>query len=383
MRVLERAFVRGLASFLRGDEDLLQVLLGPRQVGKTTTTLDWFLRKYPNQYIYINADEWLVPSPDQLVEVWQEAIRQKKILILDEIHRVPQWDRTLKGLWDRQHREKRGMKIVVLGSSSLEVQAGLQESLAGRFRLTYVPHWSFTESSNHFGLTLDQYLNFGGYPGSYRYLKDARIWRSFVRDSILHAVLERDILANHTVKNPALFRQAFELLATLPGQEISFTKLLGNLQSKGNVEVVQHYIKLFEGAYFFKALQKYSKNGIRKRLSAPKILPLAPAVAVGGSGVGALDESRGRIFESVVGATLMRSTEELTYWREGNAEVDFIAGAGKRTFAIEVKSGAKPKLRRVGFDLLQKQYPKIVPVFITEQNFASFDADPLQFLGAI
>jgi predicted AAA+ superfamily ATPase len=212
-------------------------------------------------------------------------------------------------------------------------------------------------------------------------VKDPIQWRDYIRHSILDTVIEKDILLNHKVKSPSLFRQAFDLLISYPAQEISYTKLLGQLQDKGNTDLIKGYIKLFEGAFLIKSLDKFSTNKIKKRTSSPKILPLCPAFSyiseMGDYG----SEMKGHVFETMVGAVLVRTGFELYYWREGQHEVDFVLKFGKKIWAIEVKSGRRKKME--GLNQFVAKFSQVIPIVITLENYPLLENNPLRFLGVI
>lgn len=201
-----------------------------------------------------------------------------------------------------------------------------------------------------------------------------------MKNSIVSTVVEKDILQFSKVRNPALFRQAFEMLISYPAQEISYTKLLGQLQDRGNVELIKHYISLYEGAYLIKTLEKYSAKAIKVKSSSPKIIPLAPALVFLPIRSDFSPEERGRAFEALVGAQLLRTGEELFYWREGNSEVDFVLKKGRALWAIEVKSGRKRNAS--GLDNFTRIYSNARAVVITVDNYSSFERDPMAFFGA-
>lgn len=377
----ERPFVTHIEKRLSADQPLIQVLVGPRQVGKTTG-MRQLLARYPKNNHYANADDLLVTDRTWLLEQWQKALLlgDSTLLIIDEVQKIPNWSETLKSLWDKNpHR----LRVVVLGSSSLQIQSGLTESLAGRFELTRIHHWTFTELNHCFGYDLDRFLLFGGYPGSVPYEDDYDRWYAYLKDSIVEAVIGKDILLNRKVGNPALFRQAFEILCQYPAQEISYTKLLGQLQDRGNTDLIKYYIELFAGAFLIYPLEKYSAKGWLTRSSSPKILVACPALYTMTAGPGVLKDldRRGRVFELAVGAQLLQLPGELFYWREKNAEVDFIYRYQGKLFAIEVKSGRKKTAKGLG--VFMKQFPDACPVILTTDNFPLFSEDPKKFLAAL
>jgi predicted AAA+ superfamily ATPase len=266
---------------------------------------------------------------------------------------------------------------VVLGSSSLEIQKGLSDSLTGRFQLTPAYHWNFEETAKFKKISFDEYLKYGGYPGSYGFINKSD-WYDYIKNSIINTVVEKDILQYQHIKNPSLFRQAFELLISYPAQEISYTKLLGQIQDKGNVDLIKGYIKLYEGAFLIKTLEKFSANKIKIKLSSPKILPLAPCLyqlSINGDYSGA---EKGRVFEALVGAQLVRTGMDLYYWRVGNDEVDFILKNGRHIFAIEVKSGRRDSKKAL--EKFKTLFPSSKRVFISYEDYFTFEKDPYLYL---
>jgi predicted AAA+ superfamily ATPase len=374
----ERSFVSLLEQRLGGDSPLIQVLVGPRQVGKTTGVRQ-LLDRFQNPFFYANADGVLVSDRSWLLEQWQKALAlgEGALLVVDEIQKIPNWAEGIKAFWDARPGQ---IRVLLLGSSSLQLQSGLTESLAGRFELMRVYHWTFAEMHAAFGHALERYLSFGGYPGAVRFEEDLERWYAYMKESIVEAVIGKDILQNRRVANPALFRQAFEILCHYPAQEISFTKLLGQLQDRGNTDLVKYYIELYGGAFLLYALQKYSAKEWLARSSTPKMLPACPALYTMASGK--MDENdpeqRGRVFELAVGAELIQFTGELFYWREKQAEVDFVFKSHGKLYAIEVKSGRKKSAK--GLDAFVEKFPNARRIVITPENFQHFSQERLAFL---
>lgn len=381
MSSYERAFVAQLEKRLSGAPPLIQVLVGPRQVGKTTG-LRQLLARIPGSSHYANADDLLVTNRSWLLEQWQKALLlgDGTLLVVDEIQKIANWSEAIKSLWDAHPRR---LRVVLLGSSSLQIQSGLTESLAGRFELTRIYHWTFSELKDAFGYDLERYLLYGGYPGSVEFEGDEDRWYAYLKDAIVEAVIGKDILQNRKVANPVLFRQAFEILCRYPAQEISYTKLLGQLQDKGNTDLVKYYLQLYAGAFLIYSLEKYSAKGWLTRTSSPKILAACPALYTMTAGPRALadPEQRGRVFELAVGAELLQLPGELFYWREKNMEVDFVYRYQSRLYAIEVKSGRKKSSK--GLAAFVKHFPEASPVILTPDNFPKLSEDPKKFLATL
>lgn len=359
----------------------MQVLAGPRQVGKTTGVRQLIAQSvFPSHYA--NADDVLVSDRSWLLHQWQQALMlgEGALLVIDEIQKVPNWSETLKALWDGRSMP---LRVLLLGSSALRLAMGASESLAGRFELLRVHHWTFAELCTAFGYDLERYLAFGGYPGAVALEDEPDRWYAYMKDAIVEAVISKDLLQNRRVTNPALFRQAFELLCAYPAQEISYTKLLGQLQDRGNTDLIKHYIELYEAAFLLHALQKYSAKAWLSRASSPKILPACPALHSMATGLTDVTdaERRGRAFELAVGAELKQQPGDLTYWRERDNEVDFVYRYRDCLYAIEVKSGRKKSGR--GLDAFCSRAPGARRVVITPDNFPQFSEDPAGFLGRV
>lgn len=381
----QRPFVAQLAQRLQTESARIQILIGPRQVGKTTGVRQ-FLAQSARKARYANADDLLVTDRNWLLEQWQQALLlgEGALLVIDEIQKVPNWPETIKALWDKQaHQHPQPLRVLLLGSSALRIQAGATESLAGRFELLRVYHWTFSELEAAFNYDLDRYLTFGGYPGAVEFEHDPDRWYAYMKDAIIEAVIGKDILQNRTVARPALFRQAFEILCHYPAQEISYTKLLGQLQDKGNVELVKHYISLYAGAFLVFALEKYSAKAWLTRGSSPKMLPACPALynMTRTARAADTDEARGRLFELAVGAEVAQQPGALFYWRDRDAEVDFVYRDRDEVYAIEVKSGRKKSAK--GLDAFVRQVPHAARVILMPDNFAQFSANPRHFLARV
>ncbi len=377
MKEITRSFTIELTARLKEKGALIQAVLGPRQVGKTTGVKQC-LASLRAKSLYVSADNLLAAHPEWLLGHWQKALLLPtgSILVIDEVQKVDRWQEVLKDLWDNQNSTR--LRVVILGSSSFEIQQGLNESLAGRYEILRVRHWSAAESEK-LGVAFDQYLVQGGYPGSYRLMKNAPRWQAYMRDAILENVLNKDIFRLRPLSKPVLFRQFLEIIRAYPCQEISYNKMLGQLQDKGNVELVKNYLFLLECAFLYKGLEKYSRKEHLKKGSSPKILPLCPALCTYEGSLKAWrdPDKRGRLFEVLVGSILQQLPGRLYYWRERNEEVDFVY-EGERTFAIEVKSGKKGKAG--GLTAFVAQYPDAVAVVIDRENYSKFEENPEGFL---
>jgi predicted AAA+ superfamily ATPase len=335
----------------------IQVLAGPRQVGKTTLARQ-LIEILSMPCHYVSADEPTLQDRTWLAQQWDLARvktgtsqpRQEVLLVVDEVQKVEGWSETVKRLWDEDSAAGLPLKLVLLGSSSLLVQRRLTESLAGRFEVIPVAHWSYPEMRERFRTTLDQYLLFGGYPGAAPLIGDERRWSSYIRDSLIETTVSRDILLVNRVDKPALLRRLFGLVCEYSGQILSYQKMLGQLQDAGNTTTLAHYLDLLESAGLAVGLAKYAPGRVGRRGSSPKLLVLNTALmtAQGGPDLQALPQDPcawGRVVETSVGAHLVNTSRdqqvEVLYWLDRNHEVDFVLCRGDAVVAIEVKSSAR------------------------------------------
>lgn len=350
-----RPQAKTLAARLIEPRRFIQVVAGPRQVGKSTL-VQQATDTLAQPVRHASADEPTLRGTDWIAQQWEAARLtiagpEGAVLVLDEIQKIPAWSETVKRLWDEDTRARRPLKVVLLGSAPLLIAQGLTESLAGRFETIAVSHWSLPEMRAAFGWSVDEFVYYGGYPGAAPLIGEPERWRRYVADSLIETSISRDVLLLTRVDKPALLRRLFELACRYSGQVLSYTKMLGQLQDAGNTTTLAHYLSLLAGAGMVCGLPKYAGDVARSRGSSPKLQVLNTALMTVMSGM-SLEEARadrefwGRLVESAVGAHLanaaMRGENTLHYWREGNQEVDFIVLAGQRLTAIEVKSGRAP-----------------------------------------
>ncbi len=347
----------------------IQVLYGPRQVGKTTIVTQ-YLEKTALPSHFAAADS--VPAGNQswIAQQWETArikLRQsgkaEGIIIIDEIQKIDNWSEQVKKEWDDDTRNKLQLKAILLGSSRLLIQKGLTESLAGRYEASYVGHWSFAEMKAAFGFTEAQYVFFGGYPGAAALIDDEPRWKNYVLDALIETSISRDILMLTRVDKPALMRKLFEIGCEYSGQILSYNKIVGQLQDAGNATTLAHYLRLLDTAGLLAGIEKFSPDIIRQRASSPKFQVYNTALLSAQQPytfeeLRSQPEKWGRWVESAIGAHLLNySIQEkfqVFYWRHQNDEVDFVISNGKTVVGLEIKSGRSRSIS--GMDAFKKQF---------------------------
>lgn len=352
----KRAEYQVITRRLKEPRRFVQVVMGPRQVGKSTVVKQ-VLKDLDAPYMFYSADNVPATNGGWISNCWA-AVRSlmssngwnNVVLVIDEIQKIANWSEVVKKEWDDDTFYDRDIRVLLLGSSRVLLERGLSESLAGRFEEIRMSHWSFREMNECFGVTLDQYIYYGGYPGAAFLYDDLDRFRQYIQSSIIDATINKDILMDTPISKPALLRQTFELGAAYSGNLLSLNKMLGMLQDAGNAATLAGYINLLNESGLLCGLQKFGVDMARRRASIPKLQvynnalktlysPLSFEQAI------ADRKAWGHIFESGVGAYLICQAFarrfEVFYWREKNDEVDFVLRKNEAVVAIEVKSNAE------------------------------------------
>lgn len=342
-----------LKSRIEEPRRFIQVVVGPRQVGKTTMVKQ-VLESIDIPFHHATADGVPASQLAWISEMWETARAKMKasgyseyLLVIDEIQKIQGWSEVVKREWDNDYFNGVNLKVVLLGSSRVLLEKGLADSLAGRFEQIRMSHWTLPEMQEAFGFTTEQFIYYGGYPGAATLIDDYDRWSQYIESAIVDATINKDILQNNIVSKPALLRQSFELGAAYSGQELSLTKVIGQLQDAGNTTTISSYLKLLSDAGMLSGLQKFANDVARKRASAPKFQVHNSALRSIYSNL-TLEEATvlpkewGRFYESAVGAHIVSQAfvdrYEVFYWRQGNDEVDYIIQKKEKLLAIEVKS---------------------------------------------
>ncbi|HLB42581.1 MAG TPA: ATP-binding protein [Gammaproteobacteria bacterium] len=384
---------------LREARRFIQVLVGPRQVGKTELARQLMdTLSVPSHYA--TADSPTLHETSWIEQQWSigrkllnEKPSQSALLVLDEIQKIPGWSEVVKRLWDEDKARKTALKVLLLGSSPLLLQHGLSESLAGRFEISYLMHWSYAEMKAAFKCNLEQYIFFGGYPGAVDLIDDPLRFANYINESLVETTLSRDILLLTRVDKPALLRRLFYLACHYSGQIFSFQKMLGQLQDAGNASTLAHYLDLLSGAGMVTGLAKFAGTKIRQKASSPKLQVFNTALMTSQTHYTLAEAQNdpafwGRLVESAVAAHLINACKgtkiEVFYWRERGQEVDFVLQYGKTLVAIEVKSSLR-KESLPGMQTFAQRFKPSYQLLVGEQGMSleQFFLTPIQALVSI
>lgn len=374
----QRQHLNILTSRMAEPRRRMQIVMGPRQVGKSTL-VGQFTEATSVPFDFFAADSVNPFDTSWIPNKWQQArmrmdihSEQEHILAIDEVQKIKGWSEQVKKEWDEDSRNHRNLKVILLGSSRLLLQKGLEESLEGRFETIKMGYWDWQEMHEAFGFSMDEYVYFGGFPGLAPDIQDEDRWRNLMEDSIISPILTRDILEVEEIRNPALLRQVFELACIESAKELSLTKMQGTMNC-GTVPTIKNYLDILNKSMIVQPLQNYSSSIVKEKQSVPKMQVFNNAFR-NRFGTFSFDEARvdpaewGRLVESAVGAHLanrsMMDDYELFYWRnERRQECDYVLRKGQALVAIEVKSGSVDKT--VGFEKFKEQFAdKVTAAFI-------------------
>ena len=358
MAEFRRPVVSTLVSRMNETRRYIQMLIGPRQTGKSTAIRQALEQvDLPRHIALASIDS---SSRDWLRAQWVQARNlvtpdsPSALLVIDEVQLVDQWSAAVKELWDEDAWSGIDLRVMLSGSSSPLMQKGLTEGLTGRFEVIRSTHWSFAECRVAFVYTLDEFLHFGGYPGSAPLRQDQQRWLAYMNDSVIDPSIAKDVIALDAVRKPALMRKLFQIGAPYSGQELSYRKILGQMDDAGNTTTIAHYLDLLGSAGLLRGLQKYDPKLIREKASSPRLMVYDTSLMTATYGpyrdfLLTDPERKGHLVESAVGAYLLAQANErrfdVHWWREGTSEVDFVISQAGESVAVEVKSGRVKSLK--------------------------------------
>ena len=347
----------------------IQMLMGPRQPGKSPAIRQALKQvDLPRHVALASIDS---SSRDWLRAQWVQARNlvtpdsPSALLVIDEVQLVDQWSAAVKELWDEDAWSGIDLRVMLSGSSSLLLQKGLTEGLTGRFEVIRSTHWSFAECREAFGYTLDEFLYFGGYPGSAPLRQDQQRWLAYMNDSVIDPSIAKDVIALDAVRKPALMRKLFQFGAPYSGQELSYRKIQRQMDDAGNTTTIAHYLDLLGSAGLLRGLQKYDPKPIREKASSPRLMVYDTSLMTATYGpyrdfLLTDPERKGHLVESAVGAYLLAQANErrfdVHWWREGTSEVDFVISQAGESIAVEVKSGRVKSLK--GLTAFVNRFPE-------------------------
>ena len=307
----------------------LVLLVGPRQTGKTWLAKE--IAKKFNNSVYLNYDQ----ASDQKIIYGQSWLDSTRLLILDELHKMPNWKNYLKGLYDTKPSI---LQILVTGSARLDIYSQLGDSLAGRyFRHRLLPFSPAELAKINEPVDLDKLLLYGGFPEPY--LADSLVEANRWRLQYVNSLLSTDVFEFDKISNLKALHLLFDLLRNRVGSTISYKSLANDIAVSPTT--IKKYIQVLEALFIIFRVTPYSKDIARSLLKEPKIYFFD---------TGLVEGNEGAKLENLVALSLLKHVyAKIDYFAEEYAlhyirtkdgrEVDFVlVNKGQVETMFEVKS---------------------------------------------
>lgn len=322
------------------------VLLGPRQVGKTTLALE-IAEMMDSVYLDLESTADRAKLSD--VELYLKD-HEDRLVIFDEVHRVPDLFRSLRGLIDRGRRKgKRAGRFLLLGSASMDLLRQSGETLAGRVAYLELNPFDVLEVD---ASARDRLWVRGGFPDSFLASNDGRslAWR----ENFIRTYLERDVPQLGPRIPAETLRRFWVMLAHTQGGLLNAATLARGLGVDG--KTVAKYLDLMVDLLLVRRLRPWHKNIGKRLVKSPKVYVRDSGITHALLGLGDKEEILGHpvvgpSWEGFVIENLLSVAPERAdagfYRASGGAEIDLVLTfPGQRVWAIEIKRSLDPKPAR-------------------------------------
>lgn len=304
-------------------------LVGPRQVGKT-----WLAKQIGTRFeytVYLNYDH----APDRELIKTESWLEKTELLILDELHKMPQWKNYLKGVYDTKPSH---LKIIVTGSARLDSFRQAGDSLAGRFFRHRLMPFSVKELiKTEYANDVQRLIDRGGFPEPFlaAAAEDAARWRRQYTDGLVRT----DILDFEMIHDLRAIQLVLSLLQRRVGSPVSFTSIARDVGISPST--VLKYVQILESLYIVFRVTPFSRNIARSLLKEPKIYFFDNGMVEGDIGVRLENFVAVSLIKHVYGKNDYEGADySLEYLRNKDGrEADFcIVNKQRIETAIEVKA---------------------------------------------
>ncbi|MBP9694133.1 MAG: ATP-binding protein [Alphaproteobacteria bacterium] len=273
-------------AILKGLKKKMVFLVGPRQAGKTWLAKD--IAKNYKSSLYLNYDQF---EDRQIIE-GQSWLPGTDLIILDELHKMPDWKNYLKGLFDTKPET---LSILVTGSACLDIYDQLGDSLAGRYYRHRLLPFSLAELDKvGHPSSVENLMERGGFPEPF--LSEDRIEAQRWRMQYINSLLSTDIFELDSIRNIKAFQLVFRLLRQRVGSTISYQSLSEDIGVSPTT--IREYIQLLEAIYIIFRVTPFSRNISRSLLKEPKIYFFD---------IGLVEGDAGARFENFVALSLLKA----------------------------------------------------------------------------
>jgi len=368
----------------------LQFWIGARGLGKTEKAREVF-KDWKGVVLHRDADRLVAPDGAWLQSCFREsrtiaAADKPVLLVLDEVQRIFGWESILQEELRRDREDRIPVQVLVISSAGAPSQ-----DLAGP--RDYFSPLAFGKARDMYGLSLDEFLFFGGLPEALSRMggvpRDTAAWRTCVT-AHLETVLGRDVLCLAQTSKPALIREVLQLALSHAGEIVSINRLTEACSEKPHAKTVASHLALLEKAHLIRLLPRFSRKELDKS-SIPRLIALDNAFATAMLGrspheIAADRETWRRLVVNAVGARLFAVTRgtgfELFHWKDREKEVDFVLSDGKETLAVVTRLGWG--VRHAGLKTFLSRFPEARALIlgpsegVGKVSFAHFFDSPLE-----
>lgn len=362
--IIKRNILNQLQQELTQPEIL--ILLGPRQVGKTTLLrmLQEFCVQKGLKTAFFDLEQPAVLAEFNRSdkEIIQKIFESGDVVFIDEFQYVANISKIFKAIFD----SKRKIKVICSGSSSLEIHKHLKESLAGRRFLYRIYPLTYSELQNAKDYPLEEYLKFGGMPGLTQ--TDSVERKQQILNELLGSYILKDIKSLVKEENIRAFNHLLYLLAENQGSTISVNSLANEVGMSS--KAVNHYLDILEQTYVNYRIGSYSKNlgNELKKSCKTYLYDLGIRNILLKDFSGPERKDYGIILESFVFLKLqaiLKPNMEIKFWRtKDGGEVDFILLKDRKPIPIEVKAAIEKSEIPSGLKRFLTRYPAVSSAYV-------------------
>jgi uncharacterized protein len=343
------------------DRQAAAVLIGPRQVGKTTLALEISTSR---EAVYLDLE-----SLEDREKLKNPALflgkNENKLVILDEIHRMPELFQALRGLIDQGRRKGlRTGRFLILGSASIDLLRQSGETLAGRIEYIDMEPLNILETSNADNNADPAKLWVrGGFPDSYLATSDEDSYA--YRRNFIRTYLERDV-PQFGPRIPAeTLERLWIMLAHSQGQLLNASRLAASLSV--TAPTISSYIDLLTDLLLVRRLRPLHANTKKRLVKAPRVYVRDSGITHALLGIADYNQLSGHpvfgtswegfVIENLLSVAPARTAASF-YRTSAGAEIDLVLDLpGGKKWAIEIKSGLAPKLGKGFYNALEDVIP--------------------------
>lgn len=348
----ERTHVQALLSRLSLPSPAVQAVVGPRQVGKSTL-IRQVLEKLEAPTVFLSCKSVQYRQTGWIHKEWEIARLLAKhhghcVIAVDDAQRLPGWAPLLCQLHKEDLEQQRDIRIVITGSSELELLQQLKDKFPQSHEVIRAGYWTYPEMRCAFNWGIEQYLFYGGLPRSGDEPSDDETWLNWIRELMFDNLLKEDVKAVAPAQNHEAIFDYFKVSSVHSGNIMSYAQLAQKLPFTVKPTTLANYQKVLSRAGISNGLARIQDGGEISRSGSPK-LQLSSNAWLTGMMNSRFDKLRSQgviwkqVFKSAVGAHLLNFAQEnaysVHYWFDRQHRVDFVLKKNDALVPIVVMPG--------------------------------------------